>query len=130
MFVGQPSAGVDNYECPLPPASTSIELSSGEITASAEVLLPAAKRILYEEIAVLSQHIWKIKTFEEDLDSLEEKEKILQKLDTGSGYWNCCDRVSAALPWSGRKHSGFGVTLSHAGLRAFTKPKAWHLRSK
>ncbi|MEO8568382.1 MAG: aldehyde dehydrogenase family protein [Ginsengibacter sp.] len=55
-------------------------------------------------------------------------EKILQNLDTGSGYWNCCDRVSAALPWSGRKHSGFGVTLSHAGIRAFTKPKAWHLQ--
>ncbi len=56
-------------------------------------------------------------------------ENILKQLDTGSGYWNCCDRVSAALPWSGRKHSGFGVTLSHAGLRAFTKPKAFHLRS-
>jgi acyl-CoA reductase-like NAD-dependent aldehyde dehydrogenase len=56
-------------------------------------------------------------------------ERILQQIDTGSGYWNCCDRVSAALPWSGRKHSGFGVTLSHAGLRAFVKPKAWHLRS-
>ena len=45
-----------------------------------------------------------------------------------TGYWNCCDRVSAALPWSGRNHSGFGVTLSHAGLRAFTKPKAYHLK--
>lgn len=56
-------------------------------------------------------------------------ENILQKLNTGSSYWNCCDRVSATLPWSGRKHSGFGVTLSHIGLRAFTKPKAWHLRS-
>ena len=56
-------------------------------------------------------------------------ENILKQLNTGSGYWNCCDRVSASLPWSGRKHSGFGVTLSHAGLRAFTKPKAWHLRS-
>ena len=56
-------------------------------------------------------------------------EKILQKLDTGTGYWNCCDRVSATLPWSGRKHSGFGVTLSHAGICAFTKPKAWHLQS-
>ena len=58
----------------------------------------------------------------------ERAEKILQQLNTGSGYWNCCDRVSAALPWSGRKHSGFGVTLSHAGLRAFVKPKAFHLR--
>jgi acyl-CoA reductase-like NAD-dependent aldehyde dehydrogenase len=56
-------------------------------------------------------------------------EKILQQINTGSGYWNCCDRVSASLPWSGRKHSGVGVTLSHAGLRAFVKPKAWHLRS-
>lgn len=55
-------------------------------------------------------------------------EKILARLDAGSGYWNCCDRVSAALPWSGRKHSGIGATLSHQGLRAFTKPKAYHLR--
>lgn len=55
-------------------------------------------------------------------------ENILSKVDAGTGYWNCCDRVSPAVPWSGRKHSGFGATLSHSGLRAFTKPKAWHLR--
>jgi acyl-CoA reductase-like NAD-dependent aldehyde dehydrogenase len=54
---------------------------------------------------------------------------VLQQINSGTGYWNCCDRVSAALPWSGRKHSGFGVTLSHAGLRAFVKPKGYHLRS-
>ena len=53
---------------------------------------------------------------------------MLEKLNVGTGYWNCCDRVSAAVPWSGRKHSGFGATLSHAGLRAFTKPKAFHLK--
>lgn len=55
-------------------------------------------------------------------------EKILRQIDTGTGYWNCCDRVSAAVPWSGRKHSGFGSTLSHMGLRAFVRPKALHLR--
>jgi len=55
-------------------------------------------------------------------------EKILQQVNAGTGYWNCCDRVSAAVPWTGRKHSGFGATLSHAGLRAFTKPKAYHLK--
>ena len=55
-------------------------------------------------------------------------EEILRQINTGTGYWNCCDRVSASLPWSGRNHSGFGVSLSHAGLRAFTKPKAYHLR--
>lgn len=55
-------------------------------------------------------------------------EKLLKQVNAGSGYWNCCDRVSAPLPWSGRKNSGFGATLSHAGIRAFVKPKAWHLR--
>ena len=60
----------------------------------------------------------------------QRAENILRQINAGSGYWNCCDRVSAALPWSGRKHSGIGVTLSHAGLRAFVKPKAWHLRSR
>lgn len=55
--------------------------------------------------------------------------QIQSRLDAGTVYWNCCDRVSAALPWSGRKHSGFGSTLSHVGLRVFTKPKSYHLRS-
>lgn len=63
-------------------------------------------------------------------ESKERAEKILLQINAGTGYWNCCDRVSAAVPWSGRKHSGFGISLSHQGLRAFTKPKAWHLRSK
>lgn len=58
----------------------------------------------------------------------ERAENILKQINTGTGYWNCCDRVSAALPWSGRNHSGFGATLSHVGLRAFTKPKGYHLR--
>ena len=54
---------------------------------------------------------------------------ILGRVSSGTGYWNCCDRVSAAVPWSGRKNSGFGSTLSHIGLRAFTRPKAYHLRT-
>ena len=58
----------------------------------------------------------------------ERAEKIQSQLNSGTVYWNCCDRVSPSLPWSGRKHSGFGSTLSHAGLRVFTKPKACHLR--
>jgi len=58
----------------------------------------------------------------------ERAEHILSRVDAGTGYWNCCDRVSAAVPWSGRKHSGIGATLSHMGLRAFTHPKAWHFQ--
>jgi len=54
---------------------------------------------------------------------------ILRRVDAGSAYWNCCDRVSPRLPWSGRGSSGMGSTLSTLGISAFTRPKAWHLRS-
>lgn len=53
---------------------------------------------------------------------------LLARLDAGSAYWNCCDRVSPRLPWSGRGDSGLGFTLSAAGITAFTQPKAYHLR--
>jgi len=56
-------------------------------------------------------------------------ERILAQVRSGSAYWNCCDRVSPRLPWSGVGHSGIGLTLSRAGLTAFTRPKAWHLKS-
>jgi acyl-CoA reductase-like NAD-dependent aldehyde dehydrogenase len=55
-------------------------------------------------------------------------EAMLEKLDSGSVYWNCCDRVSPRLPWSGRGQSGIGLTLSTYGITAFTQPKGWHLR--
>ena len=47
----------------------------------------------------------------------------------GTVYWNCCDRVSPRLPWSGVGDSGIGLTLSTHGLLAFTRPKAWHLKT-
>ena len=55
-------------------------------------------------------------------------QKLLAGVHSGSAYWNCCDRVSPRLPWSGRRHSGVGVTLGVAGIRSFVQPKAWHLR--
>ena len=54
--------------------------------------------------------------------------KILAQIHAGSVYWNCCDRVSPRLPWSGVGHSGIGLTLSTYGIQTFTRPKAWHLR--
>ena len=53
---------------------------------------------------------------------------ILSKVNAGSVYWNCCDRVSPRLPWSGHGDSGVGLTLSTYGIQTFTRPKAWHLR--
>ncbi|MGH8704702.1 MAG: aldehyde dehydrogenase family protein, partial [Burkholderiales bacterium] len=52
---------------------------------------------------------------------------ILARVRSGSVYWNCCDRVSPRLPWSGVGRSGVGLTLSTYGIQAFTRPKAWHL---
>ncbi len=55
--------------------------------------------------------------------------RILAQVRAGSVYWNCCDRVSPRLPWSGVGHSGVGLTLSTYGIETFTRPKAWHLRT-
>jgi acyl-CoA reductase-like NAD-dependent aldehyde dehydrogenase len=54
--------------------------------------------------------------------------KLLGQVNAGSVYWNCCDRVSPRLPWSGHGDSGVGLTLSTYGIQTFTRPKAWHLR--
>ena len=55
-------------------------------------------------------------------------EAIMKEMNSGTVYWNCCDRVSPTVPWSGRGNSGLGSTLSHAGIRAFVQPKSYHLR--
>ena len=54
--------------------------------------------------------------------------RLLSQVNAGSVYWNCCDRVSPRLPWSGYGDSGIGLTLSTYGIQAFTRPRAWHLR--
>ncbi|MFZ9519804.1 MAG: aldehyde dehydrogenase family protein [Silvanigrellaceae bacterium] len=61
--------------------------------------------------------------------NLERGKKILAQVNTGTGYLNCCDRVSAWLPWSGRGHSGVGSTLSKLGIYAFCHAKGLHIRS-
>jgi acyl-CoA reductase-like NAD-dependent aldehyde dehydrogenase len=57
----------------------------------------------------------------------ERAERVLRRVDAGTVYWNCCDRVSPRLPWTGRRHSGIGSTLGVLGIRAFVQPKAYHL---
>ena len=54
---------------------------------------------------------------------------ILSQINSGTGYLNCCDRVSPYLPWSGRKNSGLGSTLSFLGIQTFCQPKAYHIKS-
>lgn len=59
----------------------------------------------------------------------EETKTFLAQMNSGTVYSNCCDRVSANLPWTGRGNSGLGSTLSYMGIRAFVQPKAWHIRN-
>ena len=59
----------------------------------------------------------------------ERARGILSKINSGTVYWNCSDRVSPRLPWSGRGDSGIGVTLGDEGIRSFVRPKAWHWRT-
>jgi acyl-CoA reductase-like NAD-dependent aldehyde dehydrogenase len=62
--------------------------------------------------------------------SKDRAEKLLSKVNSGTVYWNACDRVSPYLPWSGRKGSGIGATLGNEGIQAFVIPKAYHLITK
>ena len=55
-------------------------------------------------------------------------QRLLEQVNAGSVYWNCCDRVSPRLPWSGVGDSGVGLTLSTYGIDTFTRTKAWHLK--
>jgi len=54
-------------------------------------------------------------------------ERLLANLDVGNAYWNTADRSCVRLPWSGRRHSGVGTSMSQSGVRAFVREKAWHL---
>jgi acyl-CoA reductase-like NAD-dependent aldehyde dehydrogenase len=59
----------------------------------------------------------------------DRAQALLSRVNAGSLYWNCCDRVSPRLPWSGFGDSGVGLTLSTYGIQAFTRPRAWHLKT-
>jgi acyl-CoA reductase-like NAD-dependent aldehyde dehydrogenase len=62
-------------------------------------------------------------------EDIERAKQILGQVDAGTSYINCCDRVSPYLPWSGRKNSGLGATLSYLGILTFAKSRGWHIRT-
>jgi acyl-CoA reductase-like NAD-dependent aldehyde dehydrogenase len=57
----------------------------------------------------------------------DRAERVLGRLQVGNAYWNTADRSCVRLPWSGRRHSGLGTSMSESGVRAFVREKAWHL---
>jgi acyl-CoA reductase-like NAD-dependent aldehyde dehydrogenase len=58
----------------------------------------------------------------------ERAARMARSLEFGTVYMNRCDALDPALPWSGVKDSGRGVTLSSLGFDALTRPKALHFR--
>lgn len=60
--------------------------------------------------------------------SKERAAHILSQINAGTVYWNTCDRVSPYVPWSGRKHSGVGSTLSEVSIPYFVQTKSWQMQ--
>lgn len=58
----------------------------------------------------------------------DRAERLARELDFGTVYMNRCDALDPALPWTGTKDSGRGVTLSELGFAELTRPKAMHFR--
>ncbi len=58
----------------------------------------------------------------------ERAARMARGLEYGTVLMNRCDALDPALPWSGVKDSGRGVTLGALGFEALTRPKAIHFR--
>jgi len=54
--------------------------------------------------------------------------RFASELAVGTVYMNRCDALDPALPWSGVKDSGRGVSLSALGFDELTRTKALNFR--
>jgi len=55
-------------------------------------------------------------------------EDLSKNIDTGTVYLNRCDYLHPLLPWSGRKRSGCGTSLSKYGFSNFYKLKSLNFK--
>jgi acyl-CoA reductase-like NAD-dependent aldehyde dehydrogenase len=58
----------------------------------------------------------------------ERAAHFARELECGTVFMNRCDYLDPALPWSGWKESGRGVSLSALGFDALTRTKSVHFR--
>jgi acyl-CoA reductase-like NAD-dependent aldehyde dehydrogenase len=58
----------------------------------------------------------------------ERAARFARLIECGTVFMNRCDYLDPALPWSGWKDSGRGVSLSAIGFEGLTRPKAVHFR--
>ena len=60
-------------------------------------------------------------------ENLEDAITIGDKLAAGTVYINRCDYLNPALPWSGVKESGKGLSLSYLSFYALTQTKSFQI---
>jgi len=58
----------------------------------------------------------------------ERAERFAERVRVGTVFMNRCDYLDPYLPWTGRKNSGKGASLSSHGFKAVTRLKAIHLK--
>ncbi len=60
---------------------------------------------------------------------VERAKGLAQKVEAGTVFMNRADYLDPMLAWTGVKDSGKGVSLSHLGFHAVTRPKSFHFRT-
>lgn len=58
----------------------------------------------------------------------ERAARFASALECGTVFMNRCDYLDPALPWTGWKDSGRGVSLGALGFEGLTRPKSVHFR--
>jgi acyl-CoA reductase-like NAD-dependent aldehyde dehydrogenase len=56
--------------------------------------------------------------------------RIGAQVETGTFFMNRCDYLDPALPWTGVKDTGKGMSLSRYGFLSLTRRKSFHLRTQ
>ena len=59
---------------------------------------------------------------------VESARALASRIEAGTVFLNRCDYLDPALPWSGWKDSGVGVTLSAAGFDRLVRTRGHHYR--
>jgi len=66
----------------------------------------------------------------DDQASMQVFQNFVEELECGTVYLNRADALEPALPWSGRKDSGRGISLSTMGYDTLTRTKAVCMKVK
>ncbi|KAH0835672.1 Aldehyde/histidinol dehydrogenase [Lanmaoa asiatica] len=87
-----------------------------------------AIRLMNDSPYGLTASIWT--NTQENPDSEAAFLRIVDELQTGTVFLNRCDFLDPALPWTGVKNSGRGVSLSKFGYDQLTRAKSVHMKIK